>query len=146
MSEVQARPAASRGRGAGRGGRGGFGNRGGRTSGRTNGEKENHRSDPVETAAAFEDDGDLAELRKLHGGKVNVIKEMFPAWSEADVLFALQETDGDENVTVTRIAEGKLFFFFLISLSCSLPLLSAQTWHRPRHEPPSCNPTINSIH
>jgi hypothetical protein len=31
---------------------------------------------------------------------------MFPDWSEADVLFALQETDGDENEAVTRIAEG----------------------------------------
>jgi hypothetical protein len=31
---------------------------------------------------------------------------MFPDWSEVDVLFALQETNGDENEAVTRIAEG----------------------------------------
>jgi hypothetical protein len=35
-----------------------------------------------------------------------VIREMFPDWSEVDVLYALQETNGDENEAVTRIAEG----------------------------------------
>jgi hypothetical protein len=37
-----------------------------------------------------------------------VIREMFPDWSEVDVLYALQETNGDENEAVTRIAEGTI--------------------------------------
>jgi hypothetical protein len=103
MSEVQTRPAASRGRGSGRGGRGGFTSRGGRASGRPNGDKADHKLD---ADSAFDDEGDLSELKKLYGSKTGMIREMFPNWSEADILFALQETEGDENLTVTRIAEG----------------------------------------
>lgn len=53
----------------------------------------------------------MSELRKLYGPKTGVIREMFPDWSEVDVLFALQETNGDENEAVTRIAEGKLSLY-----------------------------------
>lgn len=103
MSEVASRPSASRGRGSGRGGRGGFAGRGGRA--RTNGDKSDHKD---ENLGAFEDEGEFAELRKQYGNKTSVIREMFPDWSEADVLFALQETNGDENEAVARIAEGTI--------------------------------------
>lgn len=104
MSEVQTRTAASRGRGSGRGGRGGFASRGGRTQGRTNGDKFDHKD--TDDATAFEDQGELGELKKQYGSKTPLIKELFPDWSEQDILYALQETDGDENLAVTRIAEG----------------------------------------
>lgn len=106
MSEVASRPSASRGRGSGRGSRGGFAGRGGRTgrtSSRTNGDSQDLKH---ENLGAFEDGGEFGELRKLYGSKTSVIREMFPDWSEADVLFALQETNGDENEAVARIAEG----------------------------------------
>ncbi|KAG5937639.1 hypothetical protein E4U53_008158 [Claviceps sorghi] len=103
MSEVASRPSASRGRGSGRGSRGGYAGRGGRT--RTNGDKSDHKD---ENLGAFEDEGEFAELRKKYGSKTSVIREMFPDWSEADVLFALQETNGDENEAVARIAEGTI--------------------------------------
>lgn len=101
MSEVAARSSASRGRGSGRGGRGGFAGRGGR---RANGDKTETGADT--SSSAFEDEGEIGELRRLYGSKTEVIREMFPDWSEVDVLFALQETNGDENEAVTRIAEG----------------------------------------
>lgn len=102
MSEIASRSSASRGRGSGRGGRGGFAGRGGR---RTNGQADNQAADA--SNSAFDDDeGDIGELRKQYGSKTGVIREMFPDWSEVDVLFALQETNGDENEAVTRIAEG----------------------------------------
>lgn len=100
MSEATSRPSASRGRGSGRGGRGGFAGRGGR---RANGA--DHGSD--DTPAAFDNDGDLSDLRKLYGNKTTVIREMFPDWSEADILFALQETNGDETEAATKIADGE---------------------------------------
>ncbi|KAI5466007.1 hypothetical protein BGZ63DRAFT_420532 [Mariannaea sp. PMI_226] len=104
MSEVTSRSSASRGRGSGRGGRGGFAGRGGR---RPNGDKADHKAD--ESLGAFDDEGgDIGELRKQYGDKTSVIREMFPDWSEVDVLFALQETNGDENEAVTRIAEGAI--------------------------------------
>jgi len=106
MSEVQSRPAAPRGRGSARGGRGGFSSRGGR-GGRTqatNGDKTHADTD---AAASIEDDGEVGQLKKKFGSKVGLIKEMFPAWTDEDVVFALQETDGDLETTVDRISSGK---------------------------------------
>lgn len=54
----------------------------------------------------FEDEGEFAELRQQYGGKTSVIREMFPDWSEADILYALKETNGDETEAVTRMADG----------------------------------------
>lgn len=102
MSEVQSRPSAPRGRGSARGGRGGFSSRGGR-GGRsiaTNGDKPN--------APSIEDDGEVGVLKKQYGTKVSTIKELFPDWTDEDVVFALQETDGDLETTVERISDGKI--------------------------------------
>jgi len=111
MSEVQSRPAPStRGRGAGRGRGGGFSTRGGgrapnRSSPNTNGDS---KHDADSAIPSLEDEGDIGQLKRQYGQKAEMIKEMFPDWSEVDVLYALQETDGDESLAATRIAEGKL--------------------------------------
>ncbi|KAI0841163.1 hypothetical protein F5Y06DRAFT_214487 [Hypoxylon sp. FL0890] len=104
MAEVQARSQAppSRGRGGGRGGRGGFANRSS-TNRRTNGDKLT-----TADATTLVDDGDVSQLRKQYGGKLDTIKELFPHWSDADILYALKETDGDVEVAATRIAEGTI--------------------------------------
>lgn len=109
MSDVQARPAASRGRGSGRGGRGGFTSRGGRNASRsaaaTNGDpKHDSESNALPT---LEDQGEIGDLNKAFGSKVSLIKEVFPDWSEVDILYALKETDGDEASTIERIADGE---------------------------------------
>ncbi|KAK8120774.1 Titin-like protein [Apiospora kogelbergensis] len=104
MSEVQARSQAptSRGRGGGRGGaRGGFGGRGGAR--KANGDK----SISADTTS-FDDDGDVSQLRKQHGEKLDMVKAVFPDWSDADILYALKETDGDVELTATRISEGTI--------------------------------------
>ncbi|KAK2614909.1 hypothetical protein N8I77_001698 [Diaporthe amygdali] len=111
MSDVQARPAASRGRGSGRGGRGGFTSRGGRNASRsaaaaTNGDqKHDFESTALPT---LEDQGEIGDLNKTYGSKVSLIKEVFPDWSEVDILYALKETDGDETSTIERIADGTI--------------------------------------
>lgn len=106
MSEVQSRPAAPRGRGSARGGRGGYSSRGGR-GGRghaTNGDK------PEATLApSIEDEGEVGQLKRFYGTKVSTIKEMFPDWTDEDIVFALQETDGDLETTVDRITDGKVY-------------------------------------
>ncbi|EFX00372.1 rnapii degradation factor [Grosmannia clavigera kw1407] len=110
-TEPQTRPTPSRGgRGASRGGRGGFGSRGStrnrdRPAGATNGDAPLKHDDSL---AGIEDEGEIGQLKKLYGAKTSLIKEMFTDWSEVDILFALRETDGDENLTVTRIAEGTI--------------------------------------
>lgn len=107
MSEVQSRPVpapSSRGRGSARGGRGGFSSRGGRGGHATNGQKTDL------PAASIEDEGEVGQLKKQYGSKVSTIKEMFPDWTDEDVVFALQETDGDLENTVDRISDGKIFY------------------------------------
>ncbi|KAI1494400.1 hypothetical protein F5X96DRAFT_617758 [Biscogniauxia mediterranea] len=104
MAEVQARSQApsSRGRGGGRGGRGSFAGRNA-TNRRPNGDKST-----AADSAGFDDDGDVVQLRKQYGGKLDTIKELFPDWSDADILYALKETDGEVEVAATRIAEGTI--------------------------------------
>jgi hypothetical protein len=104
MSEVQSRPTAPRGRGSARGGRGGFSARGGR-GGRghaTNGDKTD-----TTLATSIEDEGEVGLLKKQYGSSVTIIKEMFPGWTDEDIVFALQETNGDLETTVERITDGK---------------------------------------
>lgn len=134
MSEVQARSqtASSRGRGSsGRGGRGGYAARGGNIR-RTNGDK----FGSIDSTSAHQDDGDIGELRKKFGSdKVETIKELFPDWSDADILYALQETDGDIEVAATRISEGQfscyplsLFIYFTcFLLSSQVSLISSKS-------------------
>jgi hypothetical protein len=101
MSEVQSRPTATRGRGSARGGRGGFSSRGGR-GGR------GHATNGEHATPTIEDEGEVGQLKKQYGNKVTTIKEMFPDWTDEDIVFALQETDGDLEITVGRITDGTI--------------------------------------
>lgn len=102
MSEVKARPSGPRGRGSSRGGRGGY-SRGGRSADRpTNGD-----TSEISESIPIEDEGELGELKKYYSSKLDTIKEMFPDWTDEDIVFALQETDGDLEGTIDRISEGK---------------------------------------
>lgn len=106
MSDVQSRPQAppSRARGGGRGGRGGFA---GRNEGRTGNTRGSNGGKPTTTTESLDEDGDIGQLRQQHGDKLELIKGIFPDWSDADILYALQENDGDLEVVVTKISEGK---------------------------------------
>lgn len=103
MSEVKSRPSAPRGRGSGRG-RGGYSSRGGRGGSRqANGHKEE-----IPTEIPYEDEGELGDLKKMYAPKLSTIKEMFPDWTDEDLVFALQETNGDLEGTIDRISEGNI--------------------------------------
>lgn len=108
MSEVQSRP-AQRGRSSGRGGRGGssFGGRGGAQSlrSRANGAVEFFEK-PAKSNKINDDDNVLVELRKKYSNELNQLKELFPDWSDADLLYAIDENQGDVENTATHIAEG----------------------------------------
>ena len=49
----------------------------------------------------------MGELKKKYSDKLATIKELFPDWTDEDVVYALQETDGDLEGTIERITEGK---------------------------------------
>lgn len=109
MSEVKSRPSAPRGRGSGRG-RGGYSSRGGRGGSRqANGHKEE-----IPTEIPYEDEGELGDLKKMYAPKLSTIKEMFPDWTDEDLVFALQETNGDLEGTIDRISEGTYSAFIYL--------------------------------
>jgi hypothetical protein len=104
MSESQTRPAASRGRSSARGGRGGIGSRGGQRapSKATNGNHLDTRPSDNST-----DQGELGELKRRYSSQLNTLKELFPDWTDVDLLMALEESDGDLQGTIEKITEGR---------------------------------------
>lgn len=101
MSEIQSRPLAPRGRG-------GFSSRGGRGRGGRGG-RADHAIHDEKKADAIEDDGEVAQLKKKYGDKVDTIKEIFPDWTDEDVVMGLEETDGDMYATLEKITTGKSY-------------------------------------
>ncbi|KAG2172667.1 hypothetical protein INT43_000014 [Umbelopsis isabellina] len=49
---------------------------------------------------------DLKKLRAQYGTQLSTLRELFSDWSDEDLLFALQEADGDVELTAVRISEG----------------------------------------
>lgn len=100
MSDVQSRPA--RGRSTARGGRGGHGSRGPRSNKQTNGDG------ALDTSA---DQGELGQLKKQYSSQLSTLKELFPDWADVDLVFALQDSDGDLASTIEHITEGHVSQF-----------------------------------
>ncbi|KAG8526020.1 uncharacterized protein KY384_000782 [Bacidia gigantensis] len=102
MSEVKSRPSGPRTRGSGRAGRGGFTSRGRGGRNQAGGSK-------VESSTPnLEDEGEIGELKSKFSSQLATIKEMFPDWTDEDIVFALAETDGDLEGTINRITEGNV--------------------------------------
>ena len=101
MSEVAAARGGARGRGGFRGGRGGY--RGGRNPSRTKREDQEQENIPP---TSLDDQGEVGELKRRYGDKVPLIREVCPGWSDEDLVFALQETNGDAEAAIDRISSG----------------------------------------
>ncbi|ODH23743.1 hypothetical protein ACO22_05362 [Paracoccidioides brasiliensis] len=102
MSEVQSRPSAPRGRGSARGGRGGYSSRGGRSSKPTNANSENAPT------PSYEDEGEIGQLKKKHAASLITIKELFADWTDEDLVFALEDANGDLEIAIERITDGNV--------------------------------------
>lgn len=103
MSDYDARLPPSRGRSSIRGGRAGYGRggpRGGRKS--TNGTT----SDALQLEESLDEQGELGEMKKKYASELPMLKDMFPDWTDVDLVFALQESDGDMPSTVDKITQG----------------------------------------
>ena len=101
MSDVRSRPSAPRGRGSGRGGRGGYSSRGRGSASQSNG-------DPPNEPSLAEEEGEMGQLKQQYGSMLSTMKEMFPNWTDEDLVYALQETNGNLELTIDRISEGTL--------------------------------------
>ena len=122
MSDVQTRPAASRGRVSARGGRGGYSSRGGRGGSRST------KTDGSDNAAAFEDEGEIGQMKKKYADILPLLKELFPDWSDEDLVFALEDTDGELEEAIERITEGSSS---ALSFWLSLVLLEGDKYFPP---------------
>ncbi|KAF2191063.1 hypothetical protein K469DRAFT_696808 [Zopfia rhizophila CBS 207.26] len=105
MSDVQTRT-APRGRSSARGGRGGHGSRGPRSNKQTNGD--HLTSTSIDTSA---DQGELGELKRRYISQLTTLKELFPDWTDVDLVLAIEESDGDLQATIERISEGNVSQF-----------------------------------
>ncbi|KAJ6187687.1 Ubiquitin system component Cue [Penicillium mononematosum] len=99
MSDIQNRSSASRGRVSARGGRGGFSSRGGRGGNRS----ANDNSD----VSSFEE-GEIGQMKKKYSDTLPTLKEMFPDWKDEDLVFALEDSNGELLEAIERISEGNV--------------------------------------
>lgn len=51
---------------------------------------------------------DFKKLKSKYASQLSTLRELFADWSDEDLLFALQEVDGDLDLAIDRISEGKL--------------------------------------
>lgn len=109
MSDTLSRP-PPRGRGSARGGRGGFSSRGGRGGSRTTKlEQENTQS------SSYEEEGELGQLKKKYATSLPAMKELFADWTDDDLVFALEESNGDLGDAIERITEGLCYLYSISS-------------------------------
>jgi hypothetical protein len=50
---------------------------------------------------------DLKKLKSKYSSKLPTLKAIFSEWSDDDLLFALDEANGDLELAIDRISEGK---------------------------------------
>jgi hypothetical protein len=98
MSDALPRQFASRGR---RGGRGG--SRGGRAGSRSSSKAEIAESAPP---IVYEDEGEIGQLKKKYAAYLPQLKELFADWTDEDLVFALEDANGDLESVIEHITDG----------------------------------------
>jgi len=58
------------------------------------------------TAGSFDDQSGLGAIKKQYRSELDTLKEFFPDWSDEDLVYALQERNGDLQTTIEDITEG----------------------------------------
>lgn len=51
---------------------------------------------------------DFKKLKSKYTSQLSTLKELFTDWTEEDLLFTLQDADGDLELAIDRISEGNL--------------------------------------
>jgi hypothetical protein len=60
---------------------------------------------------SLEDQGELGEMKKKYQSELGMLKDMFPDWTDTDLVFALEEAEGDIPATVDKITQGAVSQF-----------------------------------
>lgn len=98
MSEVQSRQSA-RGRVSARGGRGGHSSRGGR-----GGSNRSANADSSDLPSF--DEGEIGQMKKKYSDALPTLRELFSDWKDEDLVFALEDSNGELEEAIERITEG----------------------------------------
>ncbi|KAJ6105776.1 hypothetical protein N7512_009293 [Penicillium capsulatum] len=99
MSEVQSRQSA-RGRVSARGGRGGYSSRGGRGG--------SSRSANADSSTPSFDEGEIGQMKKKYSDALPTLRELFSDWKDEDLVFALEDSNGELEEAIERITEGNV--------------------------------------
>ncbi|KAJ5594858.1 uncharacterized protein N7459_001066 [Penicillium hispanicum] len=100
MSEVQSRQSA-RGRVSARGGRGGHSSRGGR-----GGSSRSANADSSDLPSF--DEGEIGQMKKKYSNTLPTLRELFSDWKDEDLVFALEDSNGELEEAIERITEGNV--------------------------------------
>ncbi|KAI8390834.1 uncharacterized protein BYT42DRAFT_171536 [Radiomyces spectabilis] len=57
-------------------------------------------------SASTTESNDIKKLKSKYGSSLATLKELFHTWSDEDLLFAIQDAEGDLELTIDRITEG----------------------------------------
>ncbi|THY24462.1 hypothetical protein D6D01_05439 [Aureobasidium pullulans] len=107
MSEFDSRPVASRGRSSTRGGRASH-PRGPPHQSQTS---STGPSSSVQFDDSFDDQGELGNMKKTYSTQLSFMRDMFPDWTDDDLVFAIAEADGDVQIVIDRITQGNVSQF-----------------------------------
>lgn len=64
------------------------------------------RSEKGNVNPAVAESDESRELKTKYRSQLSTLRELFPDWTDEDLVFALQEASGDLDVTIARISEG----------------------------------------
>ena len=67
-----------------------------------------HGSRSSQSMKQSSEQSDLKKLKSKYASQLSTLRELFADWSDEDLLFAIQEVDGDLDLAIDRISEGKL--------------------------------------
>lgn len=104
MSEIDSRSLASRGRSSTRGGRAGYQRGGVRQTTRSS----TNPSSAVQFDDSLDQQGELGDMKKTYSTQLSFMRDMFPEWTDDDLVFAIAEADGDVQIVIDRITQGML--------------------------------------
>jgi CUE domain len=83
-----------------------------RRGGATRGGAKSPAASPTEDWSTAQEDPttnsseEVAQLKIKYANQLKVLRDIFPDWSSEDLVFALQEVDGDIAMATDRIAGG----------------------------------------
>jgi hypothetical protein len=56
----------------------------------------------------YEDEGEIGQLKKKYATELPTLKELFPDWTDEDLVFALEDANGDLETAIEHITEGMI--------------------------------------